>query len=142
MLFENNLVHPRIMGDPEYGALILPISEVCSCGARFWVPYKSTNSWESETRSIERISFIPIEFKDLLTMLEVELPKNVPSHIMYFHELQNWYYFMHNKPFVNIENFDDKDGEVWIDISKKYRKFCGVEEDYTELVEEYHKERR
>lgn len=140
ILFENNLVYPRILGCPTYGALILPIFEIQGSAVRFWVPYNDANSWECETRLLEHISFIPLNFKALFDIFGVEMPKNVPSHINYFHELQNWYYFVHEKIFIDIKNFDDNDGDVWINISKEFRKFCGVEENYQLLVEKESKE--
>lgn len=142
MLFENNIVNTRIMGAPTYGALILPISEIHSTSASFWVPYDDSNTWENETHSIEHLTFIPLDFKELFTALGIEKPKNIPPHIKYFNELQNWYFFVHGKPFVDIEKLYDKDGDLWIELSKEFRKFCGVEGDYRKLVENYNKEER
>lgn len=142
VLIKNNLVYTRISGAETYGALILPIDSIRGDSAVFLVPYNDSDTWESESHGIGRMTFIPLDFKKVFEMLETVLPENVPSHIKYFHELQNWYFFAHGKPFVDIEKLDDKDGDLWIELSKEFRNFCGVEEDYRKLVENYDKEER
>lgn len=108
------------IGCGEYGALILPVSNMCTDGAWFLVPYKDTDALEPESRGWDDMEGVPLSFTPLLELFKITLPDNLPLHIEYFHELQNWYYYTQGKHLIDLKNFDGSDSDAWIDISKQF----------------------
>lgn len=125
LLLKNNIVFVNFhIGSADYSGLILPISSVHAEETfMFLVPYNDSNTWEGESRSIDNLGFIPLTFTPLFEVLGIKHRKNIPSHIKHFHELQNWFLMTYDIPLVDMEKFDDRDGNVWIELSEKYLKF-------------------
>ncbi len=148
-VIRKNIVKVGLMiGHPQYCALILPIASVKSEGVDVDVPYSPEitdegdpnfdpndhGSWEGEGIVEESILPVTLRYHKLLVDLGINLKilEEIPPHIKYLHQLQNWFYFTKGKPFIDWKKFNEEGteevGDFWIRTSKEFNDWCEEQE--------------
>ena len=139
-LMENNILFLNLgmaiqflLGGEYSGGIIIPIDEVKDGDLTAFIPYApdpevpgDQGEWAHQSFDEGDILPVSLEYTKLLEDLGVDLKilEEIPTHINYLHQLQNWYLLTKNTPLVYFEKFDDEDGDFWIRTTEEYCAWC------------------